>query len=147
MVTQLESERRGRERRPRSEVARVKSFLERLARALIAGDLPILHSMWDSSALVLGYGDAHAVKRSEEIESFFQGAKDLYDLHGIVRTRAEILSLNWVSEHIAVVTVRWFYLDERGDNVAAETSTYTLRVDEDGQLRVRVVFMHPEPGP
>jgi hypothetical protein len=39
------------------------------------------------------------------------------------------------------VTVRWPYLDGNGDEKGAESSTYTLCRDEDGELKIRVIVM------
>jgi hypothetical protein len=57
-------------------------------------------------------------------------------------TRAEIVELDWLTHRIAIVQVRWPQLNARGKEVGEETSTYTLRRDESGGLRLQVAIMH-----
>ena len=38
--------------------------------------------------------------------------------------------------------MRWPYLDAQGHELGAETSTYTLRRDGNGRLRLRVAVTH-----
>jgi hypothetical protein len=40
------------------------------------------------------------------------------------------------------VEVRWPYLDEQGKEVGEETSTYALRRDETGILKLQTAIMH-----
>lgn len=41
-----------------------------------------------------------------------------------------------------MVEVRWPYLDADGEERGEETSTYTLRRNDRGELRLRVAVMH-----
>jgi hypothetical protein len=91
---------------------------------------------------VLGDADMKAVGSKAEIEQFFAGAKQQYNAQGITGTRAEITELHWPTERIAIVQVRWPYLDAQGRELGEENSTYTLRRDEDGELRLHVTVMH-----
>jgi len=103
-------------------------------------------SLWQVPAFVLGDADDRAVGSNQEIEQFFGGAKQRYNEQGIMSTRAEIGTLQWLTERIAIVQVRWPYLDAQGHEVGEETSTYTLRRDEEGELRLRVTVMHGAAG-
>jgi hypothetical protein len=120
----------------------VRQFLDRLARALTHGDTATVVALWETPALVLGDTLAQSIGSDEELEGFFTGAKQRYNDQGIVDTRGEIIDLRWPTERMVIVEVRWPYLDARGDEVGSETSTYTLRRDEDGDLRLRVAVMH-----
>lgn len=120
----------------------VQQFLDRYATALTGGDVATIVSLWEVPAFVIDDADARAVGANEEIERFFAGAKQLYNDMGITGTRAEIVHLQWPTERIAVVDVRWPYLDPKGREVGEENSTYTLRRDADGELRLRVTLMH-----
>lgn len=120
----------------------VQELLDRMARAITAGDGRTMAEIWETPALVLGDEQVMAVTSSQEVEQFFGGAKEQYNARGIVDTRAEIVSLTWPTDHIAIVEVRWPYLDAQGANRGEETSTYTLRRDDRGQLRLRVAVMH-----
>lgn len=113
-----------------------------MARAITTGDGRTMADLWETPALVLGDEHVMAVTSREEIEQFFGGAKEQYNAQGITDTRAEIVRLDWATDQIAIVEVRWPYLDPRGAIRGAETSTYTLRRDERGDLKLRVAVMH-----
>ena len=117
-------------------------MLERFARALTAGDGRTVAGLWETPALVVGDQQVIAVGSRGEVEQFFGGAKEQYNQQGIVDTRPEIMRLEWATERIAVVKVRWPYLDASGRERGEERSTYTLRRDDAGELKVRVVVMH-----
>jgi hypothetical protein len=120
----------------------VQDFLDRFARALTAGDTHTIAALWETPAYVLGDNDVHDVRSIDEVERFFAGARQQYNAQGITDTRAEIVKLDWPTERIVVVQVRWPYLDAAGRQLGAETSTYTLRRDGAGRLRLRVAVMH-----
>lgn len=120
----------------------VQRFLDRYAEALTGGDVATIASLWQVPAYVLSDTDIHPVASRAEIEQFFAGAKQQYNAQGITGTRAEITALHWPTERIAVVEVRWPYLDAQGHEQGEETSTYTLRRDDGGQLRLHVTVMH-----
>jgi hypothetical protein len=125
----------------------VQDFLDRFARALTAGDGKTIATMWATPAYVMADEMSRAVGTTEEVEQFFAGAKDQYNERGITDTRAEILHLEWLTRRIAVVDVRWPYLDEDGKELGEETSTYTLWKDDDGELKMRVVVMRGASAP
>lgn len=49
--------------------------------------------------------------------------------------------LSEVRDFMALVEVRWPYLDGQGNEVGEEVSTYALRRDETGALKVQVALM------
>jgi len=83
-----------------------------------------------------------APRSAAELEQFFSGAKDQYNKMGVTDTRADIVRLTWATPRIAIVQVRWPYLDRRGEEVGEETSTYTLRRNQAGELRLCAAVMH-----
>jgi hypothetical protein len=119
----------------------VQAFLARLARSLTAGDGKSVASMWAVPALIVGDSEVRAVGNSAELEQFFGGARAQYNAKGIVDTRADILELKWLTSRIALVELRWPYLDQQGNEVREEASTYALRRDETGTLKVQAVLM------
>lgn len=120
----------------------VQAFLDRMARALTAGDGRTIAKMWETPALVVGDEMQMAVRTPEEVERFFSGAKDQYNKMGITDTRADIVRLTWATHRIALVQVRWPYLDARGEEVGEETSTYTLKRNQSGELKLCSAVMH-----
>ena len=120
----------------------VQQFFDRFAQALTSGDVPTVVSLWQVPAYVMSDAEIHPVGSPAEIEQFFGGAKQRYNAQGIVSTRAEIAQLQWPTERIAMVEVRWPYLDAHGREVGEESSSYTLRRNDEGELRLCVTVMH-----
>ena len=120
----------------------VRAYFDGYARALTAGDAATIASLWEAPALVLSDEGSHAVESQNEVRAFFSGAKERYNAHGIVETRAHLLALSWPTERIAIARVRWPLLDEDGNELGEESTTYTLRRDDNGKLRVRVAVAH-----
>ena len=119
----------------------VQVYLDRLAHALTTGETRVVSALWETPALVASDDGVHAVGSREEVESFFAGVREQYRARGITDTRAEIQRLDWVSQRVALVEVRWPHLDARGEEVGAESSIYTLRRDDGGDLRLRVAVV------
>jgi hypothetical protein len=90
---------------------------------------------------MLGDPDVHAVSSNEEIRQSFAQAKHHYNAQGITDTRPQIPNLHWPNDRVAIVEVRWPWLDANGREVGEETSTYTLRRNERGDLKRRVAVM------
>ena len=122
----------------------VREVLDRLAGAVTAGDARAAARLWGTPALVLGDGMAWSVGTRREIEDFFAGAKQQYNARGIVDTRPDILRLEWLTDRIAVVEVRWPYIDVSGDEIGAESSTYIVRREDDGEIMIRATIMQGE---
>lgn len=120
----------------------VQSLLDRLGHAVTSGDGRAAAAVWETPALVVGDEQVMSVSSPQEIEQFFGGAKEQYNSRGITDTRPEIVRLDWPTDHIAVAQVRWPYLDADGKSVGEETSTYTLRRNDAGELKLRVALMH-----
>ena len=120
----------------------VQQLLDRMARAVTSGDGKTMAELWETPAFVVGDDQVLTVATAGEIEQFFGGAKEQYNARGITDTRAEIVRLDWPSERLALVEVRWPYLDASGASRGEETSTYTLRRNDRGDLKLRVAVMH-----
>jgi hypothetical protein len=119
----------------------VQHFLDDLARALTAGNGDAVASMYEVPALILSDEGVIAVESPVQIAQFFGAAKEQYNAQGIVDTRADLIDLERIGERILVATVRWPHLDVNHKEVAAESSDYTLRRDDQGRLRIRSVLM------
>ena len=120
----------------------VQELLERMGRALTAGDARTVASLWETPALMLGDEVLQAPRSRADLEQIFAGAKAQYNKMGIVDTRPDIVRLHWATPRIAIVQVRWPYLDAHGDEVGEETSTYTLRRSQAGDLKLVSAVMH-----
>jgi ketosteroid isomerase-like protein len=124
--------------------AAVRALLARLAHALRSGDGQAAAAMWATPALVLGDDMALTVTSTSDLQDFFGGAKAQYNARGITDTRPDILRLDWITDRLAIVEVRWPYLAPDGDEVGEETSTYVIRREPDGRLAIRAAVLHGE---
>lgn len=121
--------------------AAVQSFLDRFAKAMTGGDTKAVAELWEPPAFVIDDQAAIAVADLGEVERFFAGAKDQYNAKGITTTQAEIVDLDWISDDLVVARVRWPYLDDTGTSHGAESSSYTLKRNSEGEFKLRVVLM------
>jgi hypothetical protein len=132
------AQRGGLEHRDRADV---QEYLDRFAMAITSGDVASIAALWETPAFVIDDRAAIPVSSIEEVEKFFSGAKDQYNSQGITTTKAEILELDWVSDTLVVVRVRWPYQNDAGETLGAESSSYTLKRGNDGDFKMRVVLM------
>ncbi|HEU5076324.1 MAG TPA: hypothetical protein VFU02_19160 [Polyangiaceae bacterium] len=123
------------------DAAEVQHFLDRFAKAMTSGDAKAVARLWEAPAFVIDEHASIAVPDLDAVERFFAGAKDQYNAQGITTTKAEILDLDWVTDNLVVARVRWPYLDDSGKSLGAESSSYTLKRNADGELKLRVVLM------
>lgn len=120
----------------------VQAYLDAFGAAVTAGDGKTIAKMWDVPAFVIGDEMVKVISDSAEIEHFFGGARAQYNDRGVTDTRADIVRVDEISDRIVSVRVRWPHLNAQGLEVGAETSTYTLRRDDDGEWKLRVAIMH-----
>jgi hypothetical protein len=126
------------EKRKGSEI---QDLLARLAHALTHGDGKTVAEMWEVPATIISDDGVMAISHPDQLEPMFSSAKEHYHARGVVGTRGDIQRLRRISERVFVVEVRWPYLDPKGKEIGAEASDYTLRRDDDGNLRIRSVLM------
>lgn len=128
------------------ERAGVQRYLDRFADAMTSGDTHTMTQLWGVPAFVIGENEARVVQSEGEVEEFFAGSKDMYNQRGIVSTRAEIVSLDWVAQDLVIATVRWPYLDQNDRTLGEESSSYTLLRGEDGGFKLRVITLRGASG-
>lgn len=133
---------------PREDAAfdDVHDFVDDYGKALVGGDGDAIADFWDVPALVVGKEGVIAVDDRNEVRGFFASAAAQYRAYGITDTDGEVIVVTRVGDRIVEVEVRWAMLDADGNERGAERSTYTLRKDDDGQLRIRMVVSHPVEG-
>ena len=122
--------------------AEVERLLEDLGHAVTAGDGKGAAELWAIPAMVLGDQDVRAVSSRDELARFFGNAKEEYTAQGVTGTRPEVRNLTWLTRELALVEVRWPYLTEDRHEKGEETSTYVLRRDESGVLKIQVALLH-----
>src|SRR5687767_10334166 len=85
----------------------LRALVEEYGRALSRCDLPAIAAAWEVPALVLADQGSIAVESTHQIETFFGAATQQYRDQGIVSTTPEIARVEWLSELVAEVRVRW----------------------------------------
>ena len=119
----------------------MREFFLRFAGALTQGDPKQIASHWCVPSFVIADALNLAMTSTREIENFFSGTKRRYISRGIFDAQPDIQNVQWVTEHLAVVDVRWPYLDDQGQEMGAESSTYTLKADDSGEIKILVALM------
>ena len=122
--------------------AEVERLLEDLGHAVTEGDGKTAAGLWAIPAMVLGDQDVRAVSSHDELARFFRHAREEYNAQGVTGTRPEVRNLTWLTRELALVEVRWPYLTEDRLEKGEETSTYVLRRDESGALKIQVALQH-----
>lgn len=125
-------------------VSPIQSLLDAMARALTEGRGSDVAKAWETPAYVVSDEGVHPIGSAKEIADFFGGARAQYDERGITGTYAQIENERWLTERIVEVDVRWPYLDDRNEEIGHEISTYVLRRDDFGAMRIRCAIMHGE---
>jgi hypothetical protein len=123
-------------------LAHLQAYLDAFARFVTAGKGDAIAEMWDYPALVVSNTQLMPVTTPAQTAEFFGGAKAQYNSRGIAGTRAEIQNATWLTDQIVSATVRWPWLDGNDNEIGEETSTYILRRNVDGELRMCAVVMH-----
>ena len=119
---------------------KIKDLLERIGIALSTGDLPGITSCWAVPALVLSDQGVTAVSESREVEQFFAQATEWYHAQGLTATRPELERVDWLSEKLASIDVRWPSFNSSGQEKFSERSHYIVQLGQDGQARIRVAL-------
>jgi hypothetical protein len=119
----------------------VQEFLDEMAAALTSGDGKAAAELWSLPALIVTDHGVESVTTVKQLEQMFGGAKEQYNARGITDTRGEIEDVEWLTEMIVRVDVRWPWLDKNGAEQGSESSSYVLRRGDDGRLRMHVAVM------
>jgi len=85
---------------------------------------------------------AMQVQSDAAVKKMFGSAKKMMTDMGVTETRAEILGLESLTPKVVMVTAHFDWLDAEGEQVGGEATTFTLRRDDTGALRVKSSVMH-----
>ena len=122
----------------------VLALLEAVSLAVTTGNGEGAADCWAVPAFVLGAEHELVVTSLAEVARHFGSARAQYNARGIGDTRPEVQWLEWIGDDVALVEVRWPWLDAQGEEAGSETSTYLLKRDDAGELKLRVAVMHGE---
>ena len=134
----------GKIKRKNSGDPALQEFFDRFTSALTNGDGKAIAQMWETPAYFIGDEMIRSEENPLEVEKFFGSAKEMYASKGISGTRAELGPVQWVTDRIVEVDVRFPYLEAAGEEQGEESSRYTLRRDDEGEFKFCVVVMRGE---
>ncbi len=120
----------------------VVDLLEQFATAITKGDGDAAAELFDVPTFIIGDNVEFMTHDLDEIAAFMGKGKAEYNKRGVVGTNVDIIHLHFMGDRLALVEVRWPWIDERGEEIGAESSTYTLRRDDDGHFKIRMALMH-----
>ncbi|MFK0402545.1 hypothetical protein ACIQTT_09470 [Microbacterium sp. NPDC090225] len=106
---------------------RLQDFFGRYAANLTSFDAEASARLWTEPGVIV---DDRASMVAESRESMVEGLTMSYPLYkklGLVSVRHEVLDSTDVSEKLAIVRVRFVFLDAAGDGLTDTTSYYLLR--------------------
>ena len=127
---------------PASADLGVQDFLERFADALKRADVKAISALWEVPAFIIGEEFTANIEERGDLHELFAGAREHYRAAGVTDTRPEIIRLDEITDRLVMVRVRWPWLNEDGQALGAECSTYTLCRDSGGEWKIRVALMH-----
>lgn len=114
----------------------IDEMLVKLGKAVSAGDLRGVSDTYVFPALFMSDEKSFVIESAEELEKMFAAGQKWYQENGIVETRAELESIDEMTDTIAAVNVRWPGFDKDGKPTDyTETSHYILQFDH-GQPQI-----------
>lgn len=117
----------------------LSDFFDRYGTALIANDLPAVAACYAMPGMVVADESTFSFSSPAAVEAAFAGAAETYHEKGLVAARAEVREVQWLSRALALVGVRWEYLDAEGGAVPGESYRYLMRLVE-GRPMICVVI-------
>jgi hypothetical protein len=117
----------------------IMEMLERLGEAVSLGDLAGVSRCYAFPALFLFGEDSTVFETAGQVEEIFGQGREHYISQGILTTRAELESIEELTDRIAAVNVRWPGFDKDGKEVYSETSHYVIQTSGDRPL-IRVAL-------
>lgn len=124
--------RRSRSRNASVEVA-LQRFFDDFSRDLTSGDGRAAAARFEYPAVMImsdvgKYGGNQVLQDEGTVASFFDKAPEQYHAKGIEQTTANLEDIEWIAPDLALVRVRFPYLDAQGDDMGdGETSVYVVR--------------------
>ena len=120
----------------------IPDFFELLGDALGRAHPSTIAGFWEAPALIVSDAGVHAPQTAADVRAFYASADGAYAAQGIAETRPDVEHVAWLSPRVVQVQVLWTNLSAEGAELGEERATYTLRVDDNGALRIRAMVLH-----
>ena len=117
------------------------NFFLAFGEAISAGNIENIKKCWAFPSYILGDLTVNTINTSEDLEKFFSTTKKDYTIRGIKEARPEIIRTQWLTDQIAVVLVRWPFVNKNGNEFGEESSYYTLKLDKNAKLKIHMLTL------
>lgn len=117
----------------------VFDFFFTLGEALSAGNLDIIKKYWAIPSYILSDRLTALMSSSEDLEKYYSAKKKEYTKRTISTARSEILRVQWMTDQIIVVHVKWSLLDKSAKEIGEESALYTLKSDQNAKLKIHTM--------
>jgi hypothetical protein len=122
-----------------TDIVELTDFFSRYGSALTSGDVAAVASCYALPGMVVADSYSFTFATPAAVALSFLGAAPAYRDQQIVAAHAQLSRVEQISTALALVHVRWEYLDSSGNAVPGETYRYLLRVDADGPRITTVI--------
>jgi hypothetical protein len=113
----------------------ITALLERMATAVTSGDGAAAATLFAYPATMVMGDSTQPLNDPGTVARFFGEAPRMYRERGIEQTFPLTESTEWLTPELALVRVRWPYIDADGNDTGdAETSVYVVRKGRGGPL-------------
>lgn len=119
-------------------------FFKTFSEALASEDLITIKKCWAVPSFAMGDTMSMPIITIKDLEVMFTGTKEQYNKRGIKEAIAEIQNIRWLTDKIAIVEVRWPYINDKGHEIGEESSCYTLRLDQQNNFKIYSVAFQGE---
>lgn len=117
----------------------VIDFFISLGAAITAGNYEIIGKCWALPSYILSDHATRSLTSSDDLEKYFSEIKRSFITQGVAGVKPEILTEQWLTDQILIVTLRWSQLDKSSHEIGEETAIYNLKADTNGKLKIHVL--------
>ena len=124
------------------DVDRLADFFDSYGAALTSGDVSGVAGCYALPGMVVADTYSFTFTSPAAVALSFLGAAPAYSEQHIVAAHAQLLEVQPLSDVLAMVAVRWEYLDSEGNAVPGESYRYLIRCGADGPRITTVIATH-----
>ena len=116
----------------------LRDYFDRYAGALVAFDAEAAAQLWSAPGMIVGEEFSDAVGTRAEMVAGLAQSYPLYERLGLADVDYDLLGTHRISGRLALIRIRWRFLDSRGELLTDSTSEYLLRAEGEPGLQATV---------
>jgi hypothetical protein len=128
--------------RATTEIDHLADFFGRYGAALTSGDVVAIAGCHALPGMVVADSYSFTFSSPAAVALSFLGAAPAYQEQQIVAAHAQLLDVQRLTDVLAMVAVRWEFLDSAGRAVPGEGFRYLIRADAGGPQIITVIATH-----